>query len=152
MCLIRVAFLINHNHEWRSESCKIASIDAEHGHVLQPSSTHSLVAVLFLFLSFSYAIRSHFEEFGMVKLNKLLLFHVEFHTPTALDCQKTNFTWNWNARAKVCCTFVIFHLREERKKALARHNQTKITLKVYNIERFPPCDFLSTSRCTCNAE
>lgn len=38
---------------------------------------------------FKYAICcSHIVEFGMVQLNKLLLFHVKFRTAIALGCRK----------------------------------------------------------------
>lgn len=56
---------------------------------------------LCLFVNVSYAICSHFEEFGMLKLNKLLLFHHAFHSWwSALDCRKTNLKLVRNVHSK----------------------------------------------------
>lgn len=75
---------------------------------------HSMCNFFFLvFVLFSYAICSHFEEFGMFKLNKLLLFHVEFHTgEIVVDCRKTNFQMIRMPEQRSAAHFVIFHLLE----------------------------------------
>lgn len=122
--------------------------------------TYGVRQSVFLFFKtlFSYAICSHFEEFGMFKLNKLLIFlvwipHKQRCAPhcTWLSKKKNNFQMIRIPEQKICWTLiVIFHLLEILRNQKESNNKKKSREKTTTNAKctiwwFPPCDFRSKS-------
>lgn len=122
----------------------------KHSHVLHTSTAHSVVAF------FVYAICSHFEEFGMVKLNKLLLFHVAFHTAIALDCRKNQFHMELRRASKGPlhirdCSFTRIS-RKTNKTTTAATTQRNEIIWMCTILKISTFWFPIDERCTCYVE